>query len=152
MDTTARHPFIIPPTPQATRPVQLCGRLRQAMPWRRFDNTGHGYVGRKISTGKARKSRNKISVACNAIMSVQYVILYYIAGPTCRDPAQCTCSPWTYKRESTPARTQALSDTALSHSLETKGTQAIQYTVDVWYYAPAARTTLNLLCSLCSCI
>ena len=25
--------------------------------------------------------------------------------------------------------------------------QAIQHTVDVGYYAPAARTTLNLLCS-----
>src|SRR6185437_15251786 len=87
MDTTARHPFIIPPTPQATRPVQLRGRLRQATPqatpWRRFDKIGHGYAGRNILMGKARKSRNKISVACNAIMFVQYVILYYIVGPTC---------------------------------------------------------------------
>ena len=39
---------------------------------------------------------------------------------------------------------------ALSDSLETKGTQAIQRTVDVGYYVPAARTTLNLLCSSCS--
>ena len=39
---------------------------------------------------------------------------------------------------------------ALSDSLETKGTQAIQHTVDVGYYAPAARTTLNRLCSSCS--
>ena len=69
----------------------------------------------------------------------------YITGPTCRGPAQCTCSPWTYKRESTPARIQALSD-----SLETKGTQAIQHTVDVGYYALKARTTLNRLCSSCS--
>ena len=58
----------------------------QATPWRRFDNTGHGYAGRKIPTGRARKSRNEISVACNAMMSVQYVILYYIVGPTCRGP------------------------------------------------------------------
>ena len=56
----------------------------QATPWRRFDKTGHGYAGRRIPTGRARKSRNEISVACNAIMSVQYVILYYIVGPTCR--------------------------------------------------------------------
>ena len=56
----------------------------QATPWRRFDKTGHGYAGRKIPTGRARKSRNEISVACNAIMSAQYVILYYIVGPTCR--------------------------------------------------------------------
>ena len=38
------------------------------------------------SHGKARKSRNKISVAYNAIISVQYVILYYIARPICREP------------------------------------------------------------------
>ena len=30
--------------------------------------------------------------------------------------------------------------------------QTIQHTVDVGYYAPAARTTLNPLCSSCSCI
>ena len=70
--------------------VQLRGRLRQATPqatpWRCFDKTGHGYAGRKIPTGKARKSRNKISVACNAIMSLQCIILYYIAGPICRGP------------------------------------------------------------------
>ena len=58
----------------------------QATPWRRFDKTGHGYAGWKIPTGRARKSRNEICVACNAIMSVQYVILYYFVGPTCRGP------------------------------------------------------------------
>ena len=56
----------------------------QATPWHRFDKTGHGYAGRRIPTGRARKSRNKISVACNAIMSVQCIILYYIVGPTYR--------------------------------------------------------------------
>jgi len=58
--------------------------MPQATPWRRFDKTGHGYAGRKIPTGRARKSRNEISVACNAIMFVQYVILYYIVGLTYR--------------------------------------------------------------------
>ena len=38
------------------------------------------------SRGQARKSRNEISFACNAIMYEQYVILYYIVGPTCRGP------------------------------------------------------------------
>ena len=56
----------------------------QATPWRRFDKTGHGYAGRKIPMGRAWKSRNEISIACNAIKSIQYVILYYIVGPTCR--------------------------------------------------------------------
>ena len=58
--------------------------MPQATPWRRFDKTRHGYAGRKIPTDRARKSRNKIFIACNAIMYVQYVILYYIVEPTCR--------------------------------------------------------------------
>ena len=58
----------------------------QATPWRRFDKTGHGYAGWRIPRRRARKSRNEISFACNAIMSEQYVILYYIVGPTCRGP------------------------------------------------------------------
>ena len=36
---------------------------------------------------KARKSRREISFACDAIMYEQYVILYYIIGPTCRGPS-----------------------------------------------------------------
>ena len=35
---------------------------------------------------QARKSRREISFACNAIMYEQYVILYYIVGPTCQGP------------------------------------------------------------------
>ena len=50
----------------------------QATPWRRFDKTGHGYAGRRIPAGRARKSRNEISFTCNTIMYEQYVILYYI--------------------------------------------------------------------------
>ena len=33
---------------------------------------------------QAREYRREISFACNAIMYDQYVILYYIVGPTCR--------------------------------------------------------------------
>ena len=36
---------------------------------------------------QARKSRKEISFACDAIMYEQYVILYYIVGPTCRGPS-----------------------------------------------------------------
>ena len=32
------------------------------------------------------KSMREISSACDAIMYEQYVILYYIVGPTCRGP------------------------------------------------------------------
>ena len=35
---------------------------------------------------QARKSRSEISSACKAIMYGQYVILYYIVGPTYRGP------------------------------------------------------------------
>ena len=35
---------------------------------------------------QARESRREISFACEAIMYEQYVILYYIVGPTCRGP------------------------------------------------------------------
>jgi len=68
-------------------------------------------------------------------------------------------SPLRYKRKALAAhdkfaQTHAGLSTRLSQvpsdSLETKGTQAIQHTVDVEYYAPAARTTLNQLCSSCS--
>ena len=66
--------------------------------------------------------------------------------------------PLRYKREALATSSEALKNThrltldsapeALSDSLETK---AIQHTVDVGYYALAARTTLNLLCLSCSC-
>ena len=35
---------------------------------------------------QARKSRSEIFSACKAIMYGQYVILFYIVGPTCRGP------------------------------------------------------------------
>ena len=34
-------------------------------------------------TEDSHRQSKEISIACNAIMSVQYVILYYIVGPTC---------------------------------------------------------------------
>ena len=36
---------------------------------------------------QTRDSRREISFACDAIMYEQYVILYYIIGPTCRGPS-----------------------------------------------------------------
>ena len=35
---------------------------------------------------QAKESRREISFACDDIMCEQYVILYYIVGPTCRGP------------------------------------------------------------------
>ena len=48
---------------------------------------------------QAKESRGEISFACNAIMYEQYVILYYIVGPTCRGPNSCVRTPLRYKRE-----------------------------------------------------
>ena len=59
-------------------------------------------------------------------------------------------SPLRYKREALAAHTKLSQALRSSDSLKIKGTQAIQHTVDVGYYAPAARTTLNQLCSSCS--
>ena len=36
---------------------------------------------------QAREFKREISLACDAIMYEQYVILYYIVGPTCRGPS-----------------------------------------------------------------
>ena len=74
----------MPPTQQATRLFSYAAGDAASYAWCRFDKTAHGYAGQKIPAGRARKSKNEISVACNAIMSIQYVILYYIVGPTCQ--------------------------------------------------------------------
>ena len=50
----------------------------QATPWCCFDKAGHVYAGRRIPRSRARKSRNEISLTCNAIMYEQYIILSYI--------------------------------------------------------------------------
>ena len=72
-------------------------------------------------------------------------------------------APLRYKREAlaahrgdsdtdTPRLSQhTLGFTPNNLALNLLGAQAIQHTVDVGYYAPAARTILNLLCSSCSC-
>ena len=48
---------------------------------------------------QARESKEEISFACEAIMYEQYVILYYIVGPTCRGSNSCVRTPLRYKRE-----------------------------------------------------
>ena len=113
----------------------------------RPDKTAPGHDGRR-APGAGEGIQREISFAYDAIMYEQYAILYYNVGPTCRGPNSCVRAPLRYKREALAAHAKL--SQALSDSLETKGTQAIQHTVDVGYYAPAARTTLNPLCSSCS--
>ena len=146
MDTTARHLFIIPPTPQATRPVQLRDRQRRKLHPGAV-STKHGMAMPDGRSPRARKSRNEISVACNAIMSVQYIILYYIVGPTCRGPNIHVRASLEIQKggvRCARGRSRHTSSRELSQG------KAVQHTVDVGYYALAARTTLIPLCLSCS--
>ena len=54
--------------------------------WRRSDKTVPGHAERG-TPGAGKDIRRKIPFAYDAIMYEQYVILYYIAGPTCRGPS-----------------------------------------------------------------
>ena len=92
---------------------------------------------------QARESKRKISFACDAIMHEQCVRLYYIVGPTCRGSNNCVRVPLRYKREALVVHRTSPDRHKLSQLSHSRG-KAIQYTVDVGYYAPAARTTLNL--------
>ena len=91
---------------------------------------------------QARESKREISFACDAIMYEQYVILYYIIGPTCRGPNSCVRTPLRYKREALAVHRTEPDRLELSEPSHSRG-KAIQHTVDVGYYASAARTTLN---------
>ena len=79
--------------------------------WRRSDKTALGHAER--GTPRAGKDiRRKISFACDTIMYEQYVILYYITGPTCRVPAAMYAPPLRYKREALAVQDGARTDTA----------------------------------------
>ena len=103
-------------------------------------------------------------------------MLFYtiFLGPLVGDPTAMYAPPLRYKREALAAHYRLSLDSALDSAktlwcarpsqtkLETQhklgftpnnpalnllSAEAIQHTVDVGYYAPAARTTLNPLCS-----
>src|SRR6185503_8879734 len=100
MNTTAQHLFIIPPTPQATRPVQLRCRQRRklhsgsvstrqgmAMPDGRFPRTEQGNPGiRSPSPAKPYS---------------MYSMLFYttLLGLHIGDSTAMYAAPWRYKRE-----------------------------------------------------
>ena len=83
------------------------------------DKTAPGHDGRR-APGAGKGAQREISFACDAIMYEQYVILYYIVGPTCRGPNSCVRAPLRYKREAlavhkeTSRQTQALATLSLS--------------------------------------
>ena len=72
---------------------------------------------------QAKESRREISIACNAIMNGQYVILYYIVGPTCRGPNSCVRAPLRYKREALAVHRHLQMDTSSRNSLTLVGRQ-----------------------------
>ena len=55
---------------------------------------------------QARKSRSMISFLCSAIMYEQYVVLYYIVGPTCWGPNSHVRVPLRYKSEALAVHTR----------------------------------------------
>ena len=95
----------------------------QATPWRRFNKTGHGYAGRKIPTGKARKSRIKIFPRRSTIIALgPFVLNTTSLGPPVGDSTAMYAPPLRYKREALVAhgRLSRLSE----DSLDTPKTQA----------------------------
>ena len=88
-------------------------------------------------------------------------MLFYTTslGPHVGDSTAMYAPPLRYKREALAAHSrlskakgrQTLAGlTPNNPVLNLLRAQVIQHIVDVGYYAPAARTTLNLLCSSCS--
>ena len=66
-------------------------------------------------------------------------------GPSVGDPMAMYAPPLRYKREALAVHQTTLEHTQTHAGLSSRltQTQAIQHTVDVGYYAPAARTTLT---------
>ena len=63
-------------------------------------------------------------------------------GPSVGDPTAMYAPPLRYKREALAVHYRH-TQTHAGLSTKLTQTQAIQHTVDVGYYAPAVRTTLN---------
>ena len=73
--------------------------------------------------------------------------LFYTSslGPPVRNPTAMYAPPLRYKREAHAVHKKGRTDTRHTSSLELSRGKAIQHIVDVGYYAPAARTTQNLV-------
>ena len=95
----------------------------------RPDKTAPGHDGRR-ATGAGKGTQREISFACDAIMYEQFVILYYIVGPTCRGPNNCVHAPLRYKREAPAVHRIHPDGLKLSQPSHSRG-KAIQHTVDV---------------------
>jgi hypothetical protein len=103
----------------------------------------------------------EIAQALLALVTPIMYSFHYAPGPTCRGSASLYEPPLSYKREGTQCYkadpTQALEQTSdkfsrlsSSQALEHTDTQYNTQTVEVGYYAPAARTTIIPCVLLCS--
>jgi hypothetical protein len=94
----------------------------------------------------------RLPVIVQALLALVTHIRYsfhYVSGPTCRGSASLYVPPLNYKREGT----QRYKGQALKHTdTDSIHSQYILHTVEVGYYAPAARTTLNPRVLVCSSI
>ena len=74
------------------------------------------------------------------------ITLFYTTslGPPVGDPTAVYAPPLRYKREALAVHDNPLQTYSSSRELSLSRGKAIQHTVDIGYYAPAARTTLNL--------
>ena len=88
----------------------------------RPDKTAPGHDGRR-APGAGKGAQRGISFACDAIIYEQYVILYYIVGPTCRGPNSCVRAPLRYKREALAVHRDIQTDSSSRNLLTLVGRQ-----------------------------
>ena len=132
----------MPPTPLPTQPFSYVAGDAAGYDGRRSDKTAPRHAERE--TPRAGKDiQRKISFACNAIMMNSTIFYTASLGPLVGVPAAMYAPPLRYKREALAVHRTSPDRHKLSQLSHSRG-EAIQHTVDVGYYAPAARTTLNL--------
>ena len=132
----------MPPTPLPTQPFSYVAGDAAGYDGRRSDKTAPRHAERE--TPRAGKDiQRKISFACNAIMMNSTIFYTASLGPLVGVPAAMYAPPLRYKREALAVHKDLPDTHKLSRTLSLSRGKAIQHTVDVGYYAPAARTTLN---------
>ena len=131
----------MPPTPLPTQPFSYVAGDAAGYDRRRSYKTAPRHAERE--TPRAGKDiQRKVSFACNAIMMNSTIFYTASLGPLVGVPAAMYAPPLRYKREALAGYRTRPDGHKLSQLSHSRG-EAIQHTVDVGYYAPAARTTPN---------
>ena len=112
MDTTARHPFIIPPTPQDTRLVQLRGSLRRKLRPGAV-STRHGMAMPDGRFPRAKQGNPGMRSPSPTMPYCLYSMLFYTTslGPSVGEPTAMYTPPMRYKREEYVKPGQVKADT-----------------------------------------